>query len=208
MHGARTDDAGEAENLAAAQIQIERRGLRARAHAGEREHRRESPQSRGVTGSSGTRPRIASTSTSPVIDVAAHEAGVAAVAQDRRAVGDAHDFFEPVRHEDDAVIGGAQTFEQREQTIGFARFERRRRFVEDQERGIDRERARDLDELLFGRVEVAHLAVRRRCSMPRRSSRSWASRRIATERTNAPRCGGRRSVPMMFSATVRSGHTW
>ena len=50
--------------------------------------------------------------------VAVDEAGVAAVAQDRRAIGDAHDFFEPVGDEKDAVIGVAQPFEQREQPIG------------------------------------------------------------------------------------------
>lgn len=92
--------------------------------------------------------------------VALERADVRAVAQHRDAVGQLVDLRHPVADVDDREPFGAQLADQPEQVIGFARRQRRRRFVhhEDARPGVNG--ARDLDELLLGDRQRADERVR------------------------------------------------
>jgi hypothetical protein len=85
------------------QREVERWRFGARAHAGEREHRSAGRRARqlGFVGRAAEDRFHQHIAAHPV---APDEAGVAPVAQDRRSIGSAHDLFEPMCDDDDAVV--------------------------------------------------------------------------------------------------------
>ena len=75
---------------------------------------------------------------------------VAAVAEDRRDVAQLEHLVEAMAHEQHRHAASAQAPHDREQPLDLVRGERRGRLVEDEHAGFDRQRLRDLDELLIG----------------------------------------------------------
>ena len=83
------------------------------------------------------------------------------VAQDGDPVGDLEHFVETMRnvdHPDAASLQGPQRVEQPMHLVGR---QRRRRLVENEDVGLDAERAGDRDERLFGARQIAHAHRRR-----------------------------------------------
>ena len=75
---------------------------------------------------------------------------VAAVAEDRRDVAQLEHLVETMAHEQHRHAAGPQAPHDREQPLDLVRGEGRGRLVEDQHAGLDRQRLRDLDQLLIG----------------------------------------------------------
>ena len=78
-----------------------------------------------------------------------------AVAEHRRPVAKLEDFIEAMADEQDGDAARARLADDREQPIDLVRRQRRRRFVQDQDAGVDRKRLGDLDELLIGHRKAA-----------------------------------------------------
>ena len=72
-----------------------------------------------------------------------------AIPQDRQAIRQGEDLFEPMRNVDDAEPAFAQPPEDCEEAIDFHGRQRRRWLVEDQHARLGRERPCDLDHLLL-----------------------------------------------------------
>ena len=80
------------------------------------------------------------------------------IAQDRDAVGDPVDLLHPVADEHHGDAPRLQGGDDGEQPLDLALGERRGRLVHDQHLGLDRQRPRDLDELLLGGAQpLQHL---------------------------------------------------
>ncbi len=74
-------------------------------------------------------------------------------------IRDLADLGEAVRDVDDQHARGGEAPGEAEQPVGLARRQRRRRLVEDQDRGVAGERLGDLDDLALGERQPAHLDV-------------------------------------------------
>ena len=83
-----------------------------------------------------------------------------AVAQHRVAVAEAENFLEPVSDEDDRQALGLQRPDDAGEVGDFRFAQRRGRLVHHDELGAHRKRAGDLDQLLLGDREVAHVRHR------------------------------------------------
>src|SRR6185369_15869603 len=83
-----------------------------------------------------------------------------AVAKDSNPIGDLMNLFQPVRN---VYYAEAASFQLRNGSKEPGRFvfrERRRRLIHDYELGAERERPRDLDQLLLGYAQLGHRARR------------------------------------------------
>ena len=80
---------------------------------------------------------------------------VAPVAEDGRAVAQLEDLVEAVADEQDRDAAVAQPADDAEQPLDLVGGQRRGRLVEDQDARLDRQRLRDLDELLVGHRQAA-----------------------------------------------------
>ena len=83
------------------------------------------------------------------------------VAQDGHSVGDSEDLVHSVTDEHDADAAGLQSRDDGEELLHLAVRQRRRRLVHDQDVGVRRQRAGDLDKLLLGNAEGAQRLCRR-----------------------------------------------
>ena len=90
-----------------------------------------------------------------------------------------------------------------EQALDFARAQRRRRLVEDDQVGLQRQRLGDFDELALRHRQAAHLEVERERRRPARGRRVSPAR--APHRSTGEPAGPRNSGRKMFSSTDRSG---
>ena len=165
LGAAGADQAGEADDLA---------GGDAQAHAGNPRRGAADVVQREHVARAAARPARRLGHAEPEIDVAAdHQPDHAvarhlgdrqrrhqpAVAQHRHAIGERHDFLEPVRDVDAADAVGAQGADQREQPRRLDVGERRGRLVEQQHLGARAEGAGDLDQLLLGHPQRAGRAI-------------------------------------------------
>ena len=90
---------------------------------------------------------------------AAHDGSHAAVAQDRAAVGERHDLFQPVRHIDNAGALILQTAQHAEQSRDLAILQRGGRLVENEHAAAPPQRLGDGDDLLLGKAELPHRQI-------------------------------------------------
>ena len=193
-------DAGDADDLARAQREVDRRRARVtprrvaqRDRFGVEQRRR--PASAGALSSS--QPHLA----------ADHQLGQLlarrlggrtrrhhlAVAHDVDRVGDRHDLAQLVRDQDDGHAARAQGAQDAEQLIGLLRRQHRGRLVEDQDARAAIQRLQDLDALLLADRQVADQRVgidaAARSRAPSRSSSARACReavRAAAAPASAP----------------------
>ena len=129
---------------------------------------------------------------------------VAPVAEHRRAVAQLEDLVEAVADEQDRDAAVAQPADDAEQPLDLVGGQRRGRLVEDQDARLDRERLRDLDELLVGHRQAADRGAGRRTG--RRAPGTAPSPGGATRPSRGGRTGPDGAWPMnTFSATDRSG---
>jgi hypothetical protein len=145
---ARANEARDADDLARANR--ERHGLPASVRADERLDRK--PYRRVRAPHALVRTGDLATNHEPLdrraVVVAARKlAGLAPVAQHHHAVGDVHDLVEMVRDERDRDARRAEFVDDSEQPSGLPARQARRRFVENQDARLSRQRLRDLDEL-------------------------------------------------------------
>ena len=85
---------------------------------------------------------------------------MSAAAQHRDPVGDAADFLEPMRNEQNCRALAAHLAQDAEQILGLAVRQGRRGFVQDDHRGALNERAGDLHDLLLSRRQSSGRAAR------------------------------------------------
>ncbi len=74
---------------------------------------------------------------------------MAPIAQDRDGIGDAPDFIQPVRHEDDADAFTLQPLDLPKQVIDLMRRQRRRWLVQRDQPRVTHQRPRQFDQLLL-----------------------------------------------------------
>jgi hypothetical protein len=79
---------------------------------------------------------------------------ICAVLQDGDVVADAHQLFQPVRDVDDGHAPRLEVRDDAEQHIDFGGAQRRGRFVHDEDAGVERDGAGDLDKLLLADRQV------------------------------------------------------
>ena len=136
----------------------------------------------------------------------AHRRGddVTAVAQDRRAVGDARDLVHAVRDVDDRDALGFEPAKEGEQFLDLAARERGRRLVEDEDADVARDRLDDFGQLALARRKIARLAPSDRCR--RRASRRVRGRGAQRRRSSMkPSEAFISLLRKMFCATVSVG---
>jgi hypothetical protein len=90
---------------------------------------------------------------------AAHDGSDAAVAQDRAAVGERHDLFQPVRHINNAGALLLQAAQHAEQSRDLAVLQRSRRLVENEHAAAPPQRLGDGDDLLLGKAELPYRQI-------------------------------------------------
>ena len=187
LRAAGAHQSGDAEHLAAAQVEA-RRAHRRQAPGGPSPTSTAAPASCRVRGGkrfSTDRPTMCAMSCS-LVDAAIRAAGhAAAVAQHGEDIGDLADLLEEVADVDDAEPLRAQPRDQREQPIDVGALQAARRLVHQQDAAVGRERAADLDDLLCRERQLPDDAVRPQLGV-REVGEQVAS--CARRRRPGPRC--------------------
>ena len=185
---ARADEAGEADDLARAHLEVDVRRTPADRLPRSRSSSTTSPRSTARFGNTAvsSRPTISWISSWRLTSAIVAGVDRGAVAQHRDAVGDRRQLLEPVRdvdHPDALRRAGA---DDAEEVLRVVLGERGRRLVEDQDAGVGPERARDLDELLLAAWSARPASRLRidprpdlREQLPRRAAVALSSRRAA-----------------------------
>ena len=199
-------EAAEADDLAAADGDVDAVEAVLPAQAADVEQRRRARRAPGFGGNcaSTSRPIISRTISRAGAGALGEGLDVAAVAEDRERVAERLDLVHPVRDEDrgDALAPSARA-RRRVDGLDVAAGQRRGRLVEDQHRGVAAERLGDLDHLPARQAEVADQRARVDVLARMRASSASARRRWARAVDQAEALGGSESE--MLSATVRSG---
>ena len=153
---------------------------------------RRSPCAWRETSTRAVRPTISASSSESVMSLDPRGAADPAVAQDGHTVGELPDLAEPVGDVDDRGAGGDDLAHPAEEQRDGVASERCGRLVEDEQRGSDRERLGDLEQVLLGErqrldpVPEVDLAGRRRRAA--RGPPCWSA--VRRRPTAAARPGG------------------